>query len=68
MYLLWFNKYLGAPYLSTVGYFQKGKVFNILTTRMYILQYIILNNGILKLNLSVLPSSEGYISVFQYTP
>ena len=29
-------------------------------------QYIILNNGILKLNSSVLPSSEGYIS--QYTP
>ena len=29
-------------------------------------QYIIANNGILKLNSSVLPSSEGYIS--QYTP
>ena len=29
-------------------------------------QYIIINNGILKLNSSVLPSSEGYIS--QYTP
>ena len=29
-------------------------------------QYIILNNGILKLNSSVLPSSKGYIS--QYTP
>ena len=29
-------------------------------------QYIILNNVILKLNSSVLPSSEGFIS--QYTP
>ena len=29
-------------------------------------QHISLNNGILKLNSSVLPSSEGYIS--QYTP
>ena len=29
-------------------------------------QYIIPNNGILKFNSSVLPSSEGYIS--QYTP
>ena len=29
-------------------------------------QYIILNNGILKLHSSVLPSNKGYIS--QYTP
>ena len=35
------------------------------TTRGMI-QYIILNNGIMKLNSLVLPSSEGYIS--QYTP
>ena len=28
--------------------------------------YIILNNGILKLNYSILPSSEGFIS--QYNP
>ena len=32
----------------------------------YIVQYIIPNNGILKFNSSVLPSSKGYIS--QYTP
>ena len=50
--------------LKNIAYFGE-KVFPNLPYS-YTVQYIILNNGILKLNSSVLPSSEGYIS--QYTP
>ena len=33
---------------------------------LYIVHYIIINNGILKSNSSIFPRSEGYIT--QYTP
>ena len=51
---------------STVLYNIQGSPLANSTVPCYIVQYIILNNGILKVNSTELPSSEGYIS--QYTP
>ena len=65
------NGHVYQVHLTIVGsagvatYINTDHIVSFINSKTFIIQYIILNNGISKLSSSVLPSSEGYIS--QYT-